>query len=239
MAKVLIRMGAYLLWVASAYSQPSFEKATVTPSEATPSQQMWHIQSWRVDIRGATLADLIANAYQWRVESIVLPEWTRTAKFDISAILPDDVPKERAPELLRTLLEQRFEVKAHKEARAMPAWALVVAEGGVKMKLAPPGARATTGTSAQGMAFVGTLVNAASLVAGPLGGRPLVDRTGLDGLYEGVVQPVGLLAQMNGGAFTQERRDQELLKLGLRLEAITVPTDALVVDNVERMPLAN
>jgi uncharacterized protein (TIGR03435 family) len=67
----------------------------------------------------------------------------------------------------------------------------------------------------------------------------MVDRTGLDGLYEGVIQPLGLLAQMNGGAFTQERRDQELLKLGLRLEAITVPTDALVVDNVERMPLAN
>jgi uncharacterized protein (TIGR03435 family) len=57
------------------------------------------------------------------------PAWADTERFDIDArTVGDRQPAERIGQMLRALLEDRFQLKAHKETRELPIYALVVAE---------------------------------------------------------------------------------------------------------------
>ena len=55
------------------------------------------------------------------------PDWTRTDSFDIGATAPGDPPLDQMELMLRTLLTQRFALKAHEETRKLPAYKLVMA----------------------------------------------------------------------------------------------------------------
>jgi uncharacterized protein (TIGR03435 family) len=78
-----------------------------------------------------------------------LPGWAQTARFDIEA-RPEAgfrPTQDQAKEMLRSLLEDRFALKVHKETKDGPVYDLVLAKDGPKMKLSadqtpivPPGA---------------------------------------------------------------------------------------------------
>jgi uncharacterized protein (TIGR03435 family) len=78
-----------------------------------------------------------------------LPGWAQTDRFDIEA-RPEAgfrPTQEQTREMIRSLLEDRFALKLHKETKDGPVYALVVAKDGPKMKLSadqtpivPPGA---------------------------------------------------------------------------------------------------
>ena len=51
--------------------------------------------------------------------------------------MPDGSKKDDAPAMLRSLLEERFKLTAHKDTQEHPVYALVVAKGGAKMKESP------------------------------------------------------------------------------------------------------
>lgn len=57
--------------------------------------------------------------------------------------------------MLKTLLEERLELAAHREMRAIPAYALVIGKDGLKIKEVEPG-EGKTNTS--GSRFIGTKV---------------------------------------------------------------------------------
>ena len=61
------------------------------------------------------------------------PDWIRNDRYTIEAVGDGQVTAEmmRGP-MLRDLLERRFQLKAHVEAEQIPAYALVVAPGGLK-----------------------------------------------------------------------------------------------------------
>ena len=63
------------------------------------------------------------------------PDWVRTQIYTIEAVAgsPADAETMRGP-MLRALLERRFGLKAHVETEQIPAFALTVAPGGLKMK---------------------------------------------------------------------------------------------------------
>jgi uncharacterized protein (TIGR03435 family) len=67
------------------------------------------------------------------------PDWVRTERYTIEAVAdgPADAKTMSGPMLL-ALLEQRFKLKAHVETEPVPAFALVVAPGGLKIKPAEP-----------------------------------------------------------------------------------------------------
>ena len=67
------------------------------------------------------------------------PEWVRTTRYTIEAVANGraDAATMAGPMLL-ALLEQRFKLKAHTETEHVPALALVVAAGGLKIKPAAP-----------------------------------------------------------------------------------------------------
>jgi uncharacterized protein (TIGR03435 family) len=65
------------------------------------------------------------------------PEWTNTMRFDIEAkmdVSAGAIPRAEIQLMLLALLEDRFQLKAHRETRELPVFDLVVARGGLRIK---------------------------------------------------------------------------------------------------------
>src|ERR1017187_2066736 len=123
---------------------PSFEVATIYPSspDQTIGQQIaegrlhvgMSISQSRVDIRFLTLADMIPIAYRVKPNQIAGPDWMKNDRWDILAKLPERASQDQAPEMLRSLLFERFKLQTHKETREQSAYAVSVAKEGLKLK---------------------------------------------------------------------------------------------------------
>jgi uncharacterized protein (TIGR03435 family) len=70
----------------------------------------------------------------------------------------------------------------------------------------------------------------AQLLTAPAGGRPIVNRTGLEGLFDIELEWAAQLDAADGVSIFTAIQDQ----LGLKLESTREPFDVLVVDRVER-----
>jgi uncharacterized protein (TIGR03435 family) len=85
------------------------------------------------------------NVYGLGVENGVRvrggPDWVRSERYTIEAVADDaaDAATMQGP-MLQALLEQRFQLKAHIEAEQVPAFALTVASGGLRIKPMEDGA---------------------------------------------------------------------------------------------------
>jgi uncharacterized protein (TIGR03435 family) len=124
----------------------AFEVATVKPSAPLDPMAMragkahigTKIDASRVDIGTATLFRLICTAYRMRPYQVTGPDWLKSTVYDIQAKIPDGVSADKVPEMLQTLLTERFGLKVHREDREQPVYALVVSPGGIKMKESAP-----------------------------------------------------------------------------------------------------
>ena len=68
------------------------------------------------------------------------PEWIRYDKFTIEASAPGVTDRAvLLGPMLRTLLEERFQLKLHRETQAAPMYAMTIAKGGLKIQPMPPG----------------------------------------------------------------------------------------------------
>ena len=216
-----------LLGVATAGQEPTparFEVAsvklhdpTIRAQDTRPIQDRGPIRSF--DIRGDALSAmnwdlmaLIVRAYgipEQRVEKV--PSWVRTASFDIRAKAPRAASKAEMDTMLRDLLSDRFQLKAHVETRVSDVYFLVrVEKAGLGSGLHPididcdsntlnpssgaglfpPDARPKCGNFL--VTFYGykrtqhagvTLARFAKGLSGELG-RPVIDRTGLTGTFD-------------------------------------------------------
>jgi hypothetical protein len=137
----------------AAQSTPAFSVASVKPSadSATPAGMMPLVlpQPGRLTARNATLRALVKTAYG--VEDFQIeggPDWAGSQRFDIVATAPGSSAADQ-PLMLRSLLSERFGLRAHIVQRDMPVFALVrVRAGGASARAAqsgllPPGATST------------------------------------------------------------------------------------------------
>jgi uncharacterized protein (TIGR03435 family) len=74
-------------------------------------------------------------------------DWSDGPKFDIFAKLPEGASRDQVPAMLRDLLSTRFKLKTHREYREQPAYALVVAKGGLSARSASQNADALQATA--------------------------------------------------------------------------------------------
>lgn len=125
----------------------AFEVATVKASAPLDMQRLAaELQSGKMPNFGArvkglraeytymTLKDLVALAYGVKDYQVTGPAWMGSAHFDVVATMPEGAKPEDAPGMLKTLLADRFKLKAHDETQEHSVLALVVAKGGPKMK---------------------------------------------------------------------------------------------------------
>lgn len=125
-----------------ASNAPRFDAASIKPSSddkkvaATP--RTWGDTSDRVTLRHIPLKYVLMHVYNLEANQIIEPGWMDTDVWDILAVVPPGAPKEQVPLMFESLLADRFKLKFHRETRTEPAYALVVAKGGPKLKEAVP-----------------------------------------------------------------------------------------------------
>ena len=207
-----------VLGAAAAFAQtpprPEFEVASIRPS--APSPEAGVTAGVRIDgaqFRSAflTLKDYLGLAYRVKVYQISGPDWISSDRFDISATLSPGTATQ-IPEMMQRLLEDRFQIKIHREKKDFPVYVLEVAKGGLKMQETGPDpdpanadARApltiTGSGNAQGVSvnlgrgasytFGGNKFEGKRLTTAMIAGtlerfmdRPIVDMTDLKGSYD-------------------------------------------------------
>jgi uncharacterized protein (TIGR03435 family) len=287
-----IRVCLFLTLLAAAttfaQSTPSdrmaFEVASIRPSPPTAWTGGVRMDGAQMHVSGFTLREYIARAYNLRPTQVLGPDWLETERFDVDAKLPEGARADQIPLMMRTLLEDRFALRQHRERKDMPMYALLtgkpplmlrqhrdanadtqpeatvdvtvrVGAGGVSVDL---GHGASYNFAASGK-FEGTRMTAA-MIASTLerfADRPVVDMTGLTGIYDvsfeitaDDYQALGLQAAINAGvrlppqALNLLDRAGNLLplvveQLGLRLDARRAPVEVIVIDNARRVPADN
>jgi len=172
-------------------------------------------------------------------EIIGAPEWTNEFAngFDIQATPEKRVSEEECRAMVRSMLEDRFQLRTHRETREASVYALV--RGSDKLKLRevtqddPPG----------GVRINGAVMQSVSEAQAPAGwpirtligyisgftGRRVVDKTGLNGVYA-----FSLDFAINEGDTRQGVFGAVQEQLGLKLEPAKEKVEFLVIDHVEK-----
>lgn len=185
----------------------AFEVASIKPSQPMTMGRMrvgMNVDGVMLRYSNATLKDCIRAAYRVNDFQVQGPDWLGTARFDIVAKLPDGSSKDQVPEMLQSLLADRFKLALHRDTKEYAIYALVAAKGGPKLKPAevstgggpapagnpgrgelPRGAMAMM-MSPEGMhlrASSTTLSNLAEAIS-RFCERPVLDMTGIQGQYD-------------------------------------------------------
>jgi uncharacterized protein (TIGR03435 family) len=149
---LIMRIPALILWNAAlstaawAQSAPQFEVASIKIAPALDGR------GYSVSSRGGpgtqdptlftchnwTLSGLIGRAFDLGVNELSGPDWMGSARFDMSAKIPDGATKEQFRQMLQSFLAERFKLACHREKKEVPAYNLVVTRNGPKFKESVP-----------------------------------------------------------------------------------------------------
>lgn len=224
----------------------SFEVASIKPSNAGPNSTSGiHTGHGRLDAENVTLLRCILGAYGVGPQQIIGgPDWLNTDHFEISA--KADRPVESDAELmvlLQGLLAERFKLVVHREKKIARVFVLEVAKNGPKLEKAEPG-EAGTNTSntntAVTIAAHNTDMDALARVLGRQTDLPVVNQTGLQGIFNFKLTwtPERARQANSGGADAPSLFTAIQEQLGLRLRQQNAPLEMLVIEHAEK-PTAN
>ncbi|HEX4138093.1 MAG TPA: TIGR03435 family protein [Bryobacteraceae bacterium] len=240
---------------------PSFDVASVKRNATgAAGEQVRVMPGGRLEVRNMTLRMLVQQSY--RVMPFQIsggPKWMDSSRFDIVARADGDTGADALFLRLKTLLEERFALKAHREIREQSVYLLTTAKSGAKVEraegtcvardpnhpeLAPrPGERAPNycGNMRRGRQSLEgqgeKLSDQNGFTLGTLTGqlssildRPVLDRTGLTGIFNFHLQ---WMPEQGDDAGSPSIFTALQEQLGLKLEAGKGPVELLVIDQAE------
>lgn len=268
---------AILCGVGAAFAQPTpverpaFEVASIKVNKSGAGGGTFGPRGNMLVATNITLDALVQYAYgppggQMLHQQLVGgPDWLRSERFDIQARAPGEerVTPAQLRAMLQPLLEDRFQLKLHRETRELPVYNLVVEKQGPKPSedQTPPEPRqriisfASEGERLGGLprgglriiaggattAIEGTAVSIPTLVMLLQGqsDRMVVDKTGFDKLID-----VRLEFKREAGAAPTDPNAvvadappllfTAIRDIGLRLVPAKAPMEVLVIDRIER-----
>ncbi len=270
--------------------RPAFEVASVKPAVRNPAGGRGSpgaSDPTQITYAGIPLQFILLRAFDVMSYQIAGPEWLSNEQYDLRAKIPADASREQIPAMFQTLLAERFGMKFHHETRDLPAYELVVAKGGLKMKESsgtadlPPEQKSqgdgkppllvttkdkdglvqlpagrkgafVVGIGGGRMRFSARMQSAdeiAKLLVGRAG-RPVVNKTGLLGIYDfnldfSTTNALAPGPEPSSGSPLPEAKDDAppflmaVESLGLRLVAVKIPVDVVVIDHIEKVPTEN
>jgi uncharacterized protein (TIGR03435 family) len=222
-----------------------------------------------------------SSLYPYEGKIVSGPDWIESEVYHIEAKAEAPSTQAQLKLMMQELLADRFKLKLHRENREMPVYALVVAKNGHKLKAAPRDRDCAgqsrrdhryelgaSDISGQCHGFVpedgalrGQSVDMSDFaeMLSIWAGRVVIDKTGLDGLFD-IKMPrmisteaLNVIASREinagargggvpGGAAIEPRLLPDnvmtvftaLEQIGLRLESTKGPVEVLVIDNIER-----
>ncbi len=145
---------------AAAQQPPKFEVASVKaappldPQKILSGQQRLgtRMDAARVEMDGLPLSEVINTAFRVKAYQVTAPNWLgsglNSPRFDIHATLPAGGTTDQVPEMLQSLLVERFMLAYHRENKEQSVFALIVAKGGSKLVESKPDPAPDTGAPA-------------------------------------------------------------------------------------------
>ena len=200
----------------------SFDVVSVKPSAPQPMNQIRVMNGsdpGMVRYNGYSLRLLIQVAYRVKEFQVQGPEWLDSARFDVEGKLPQGVGSDKVPEMLQTMLEERFKLAIHRDTKEHSILALVAGKGGPRLKKSEPLPEGvpTAGRGPGGMgggrvmmqiddkgahvrANNATLEGLADMLS-RFSDVPVIDKAGIEGQYDFdlVLSPEALRAGRGGG----------------------------------------
>lgn len=228
--------------LAASSSPPQFEVASIRPHPYNgdePSDRQF-LPGGRFVATATTARTLIRIALKTDDDRISgAPGWIDRELFDITAITADhSVPKtpEQFQQVLLALLQERFQLRFHREQKEGPVYWLELAKPGVLgPALKRSAADATPHLSSNGGVRAEMTATAMSMtdIAAALrrqAGRPVEDHTGLNGLFDFHIE------------WSPQQMDDALpslftvlqQELGLRLRPAKGTIETVVIDHIEQ-----
>jgi uncharacterized protein (TIGR03435 family) len=197
-------------------------------------------------MRNVPLRFALEWAYDLKDYEIAGPDWIKgEERYDIIAKAGRPATDAEMRQMLQVLLLERFQMKVHRETREMPVYVLMPGKGEAKVKAAAPDAKPLIdGNNPTGVSFHALPISRFTFMLTRRMDRPVLDQTGLKGLYDYTVDLSGLgfagrpAERQEGDAgpsvFTTVQRD-----MGLKLEARKEQIEILVVDSANKVPTEN
>src|SRR5262249_54065134 len=146
------------------------------------------INGGSLDFGFVSLADLLPYAFRVKSFQVAGPSWIRESRWNIQAKLPEGASQDQVPEMMQTLLAERFELSIHHEKREQPVYELVAGKGPTKLEPSEAGTDANSGCASLPGAFpvlpFPRTTTRRRKRRPPFLDRPVVDATGLKGTYK-------------------------------------------------------
>jgi uncharacterized protein (TIGR03435 family) len=217
-----------------------FEVVSVKPGDPNDPSSSGRGTPGGMEMRNTTLNTLVRSAYNLNEFQLVGgPKWAGSAKFDVVGKFPQGADYKQTPQMLQSMLADRFKLEFHRETRTLQEYELVVAKGGPKLQETPEADKGNRGSS-QGP----RQIKAASITISRLAemlisavDAPVLDRTGIAGQYTIALRFAPL---MGGGPGDENLPDifGAVQQLGLKLVPVKGSVEVLVIDNAV-MPSQN
>lgn len=220
-----------------------------------------HIARGSVDFNRVHMSAMIRRAYGVEEYQIPSAAWMENNRYSGRATFPAKTPLAQVPAMLRTMLEERFGLRAHIETKVAKVWLLEQAPGGAK--LAKPSGKALTVPGPPFGVEIGRAERVANanpdkewlvmskgtvrtfcLLLSKEAKRPVLDRTGLAGEYDVNVEVANAYPRhIPPPSMTPEPPNDPtpdpplvlgpaLKQLGLKFRESREPVEFLIVDAV-------
>ncbi len=127
-------------------AKPSFEVVSIKPTAPNLGLRGGGPRGDRFTVSGLSLKELVQMAYGrpntngipiGQTQVIGGPSWIDSDRYDVQAKADCGggvISREQSQLMIQSMLEDRFQLKAHKETRELPVYDLVVGKDGAKLK---------------------------------------------------------------------------------------------------------
>jgi len=229
---------------------PAFEVASIRPTtldapggEGSTRSQIQTAPDG-LTLRNIDLDEMIEWAFSLEHNQLANPGILRNRRYDIRARAAGPASEKDLRLMLQDLLRTRFNLKVHREQKATSVYELVVAKGGPKLppdkssKLPSSYPRETFPRVVDGsFVFANTSMPEFAQQLTEIRGidLPVVDRTGIPGVYDITLKSAAAAVRdPNGPSLLTLIHEQ----LGLKLVSAKQPLEELVIDHCDE-PTAN
>ena len=229
----LVSRGAF----AQTATAPAFEVASIKRSDMQAGSWIRYLAGGRLSAM-SWIKQLIQVAYG--VEDYQVsggPGWLTSDRYVIEAKAESaDAGKTEMNMMLQSLLADRFKLKLRRETKDFDVYALVVDKSGPKLRPLKDGEASGCGRDNSFMCGITTVAQLAKMLQYTVG-RPVLDKTGLDGRFDVLLD---FDTYSSRGQTPPPDYDKPSLstalreQLGLRLEPRKETFPMLVVETVQR-----
>jgi bla regulator protein blaR1 len=228
-------------------SSPTFASVSITPKGTADPKAVIRTRisqhNGNAEFENLSLKALLRVAFGVDGSQILGPDWISSNLYDMTLTTGKQLHGNEFKQEFQQLLTNRFKIAVHRELHPLPVYELVIGSGGSKLVEVAPGTQQGSHFNADNGNVTATGVTMKQLVdfLQPQLGRPLLDKTGLNGNYDFAMTADNWhrTRKLNNGNDPQIEALMRAVseQLGLELKPANDPVEVLVIDHAE--PVTN